>query len=520
MYLSVSDKLFIGEYDYHGKALYDRLVSRYGMITLRSRYIQISSAITKLASKSLSATDVNTLIRNLSANALTGMSLQEFLGFLVLYGIHNPSAESRILDGNLPIDYRELDISLADIFVASEPSTVSTSTVSSSTSTVLTTVGPYQNNRRKKVCKRCGKKGHNSINCTAPAPLSTVPTSASHFGNSGNSATSSNQSSKSGSHQIWMVNSAVTPLDSTDPNQFWLDSGSTVHLSNNRSHFSSFTTSSGVVTGVGGETLAVEGSGNVIFELNGNKFTMSDVLYVPQAQTNLISMVLCDRKGANFTVGNLQVVDNLSQQVIGTADGSSLYRFLPTLQAACVPAAFAVTTPDYHARLGHPHPDVLRSLGLPSTPRKTLCSACVHGKTTKTIPKMSTTQSTAPLQLLHADVAGPFPVPGLATERYFLTIVDDFTRWTHAVPMIHKSDTAGLIKDFIAKCETQFSSARHRVVSIRTDNGGEFCSADLESFFRSKGITHQRTVPYNSYQNGVAERKHRTLEEKLQDVSL
>ncbi|GMF06397.1 unnamed protein product [[Candida] boidinii] len=44
MYLSVSDKLFIGEYDYHGKALYDRLVSRYGMITLRSRYIQISSA--------------------------------------------------------------------------------------------------------------------------------------------------------------------------------------------------------------------------------------------------------------------------------------------------------------------------------------------------------------------------------------------------------------------------------------------------------------------------------------------
>ncbi|OWB87022.1 hypothetical protein B5S33_g5777 [[Candida] boidinii] len=126
MYLSVSDKLFIGEYDYHGKALYDRLVSRYGMITLRSRYIQISSAITKLASKSLSATDVNTLIRNLSANALTGMSLQEFLGFLVLYGIHNPSAESRILDGNLPIDYRELDISLADIFVASEPSTVST----------------------------------------------------------------------------------------------------------------------------------------------------------------------------------------------------------------------------------------------------------------------------------------------------------------------------------------------------------------------------------------------------------
>ncbi|GME88384.1 unnamed protein product [[Candida] boidinii] len=214
---------------------------------------------------------------------------------------------------------------------------------------------------------------------------------------------------------------------------------------------------------------------------------MSDVLYVPQAQTNLISMVLCDRKGAFFTVGNLQVVDNISQQVIGTDDGSSLYRFLPILQAPSVPVALAVTTPDYHARLGHPHPDVLHSLGLPATPRKTLCPACVHGKSTKTIPKTSTTQSTAPLQLLHADVAGPFPVPGLSTERYFLTIVDDFTRWTHAVPMIHKSDSAGIIQDFIAKAETQFSSARYRVVSIRTDNGGEFCSGDLESFFRSKG---------------------------------
>ncbi|OWB64646.1 hypothetical protein B5S29_g5835 [[Candida] boidinii] len=84
--------------------------------------------------------------------------------------------------------------------------------------------------------------------------------------------------------------------------------------------------------------------------------------------------------------------------------------------------------------------------------------------------------------------------------------------------MIHKSDSAGIIQDFIAKAETQFSSARYRVVSIRTDNGGEFCSGDLESFFRSKGITHQRTVPYNSYQNGVVERKHRTLEEKVRTL--
>ncbi|GME86221.1 unnamed protein product [[Candida] boidinii] len=189
------------------------------------------------------------------------MSIQEFLGMLVLYGIHNPSAEARILDGNLPIDYRELDVSLADIFVASEPSTVSTSTV-------LATVGHRHNNnnRKKQICKRCGQKGHISIHCPAPAPLSLTPTPSS--GTSG-TTTGASSATKPGSHQVWMVNSAVTPLDSTDPNQFWLDSGSTVHLSNNKAHFTTFASSSGVVSGVGGETLSVEGSGTLEFELNG-----------------------------------------------------------------------------------------------------------------------------------------------------------------------------------------------------------------------------------------------------------
>ncbi|OWB64446.1 hypothetical protein B5S29_g5554 [[Candida] boidinii] len=116
MYLTVSDKLFTGDFDYQGRELYNRLVARYGVITLRSRYVQISSALSKLSSKNLSAAAVNTVIRDLAANALTGMSLHEFLGFLLLYGIHNPAAESRILDANLSVDFRDLDVSLADLF--------------------------------------------------------------------------------------------------------------------------------------------------------------------------------------------------------------------------------------------------------------------------------------------------------------------------------------------------------------------------------------------------------------------
>ncbi|GME82968.1 unnamed protein product [[Candida] boidinii] len=308
---------------------------------------------------------------------------------------------------------------------------------------------------------------------------------------------------------------SLISLEGTDSNHYWMDSGSTAHISNNRSHFRDLASSSGVVGGVGSEVLQIEGTGTIVFALNGYTYTMNDVLYVPAARKNLISIRTCDSRGALFSVGNNQIFDVSFNQVIGSSNSSDLYLFLPVVQPPLVSVSLAAITPDYHARLGHPHPDVLRSLGLPSSSSKNLCPACIHGKTTKVYPKVSATQTTAPLELLHADVAGPFPFPGMNTERYFLTIVDDFTRWTYAVPIHNKSDVAQILQDFITASETHFSSRGYKVVAIRTDNGGEFCSDAVDSFLLSKGIAHQHTVPYNSHQNGVVERKHRTLEEKV-----
>ncbi|GME92116.1 unnamed protein product [[Candida] boidinii] len=194
------------------------------------------------------------------------MTLHEFLGFLLLYGIHNPAAEARVLDGNLSVDFRDLDVTLGDLFVASDSSTSSTSSTSSP-STVLATTGAsrpprrknYNNNSSKKICKRCGKPGHISIYCPAPAPLSLAPPSSP----SGTSSTPSLQHSSSATaNSVWMVNSAFTPLDSTNPDQYWLDSGSSVHLSNKKAHFRELSSCSGVIAGVGGHNLNVEGNGS------------------------------------------------------------------------------------------------------------------------------------------------------------------------------------------------------------------------------------------------------------------
>ncbi|OWB87019.1 hypothetical protein B5S33_g5772 [[Candida] boidinii] len=65
------------------------------------------------------------------------------------------------------------------------------------------------------------------------------------------------------------------------------------------------------------------------------------------------------------------------------------------------------------------------------------------------------------------------------------------------------------MQDYIKRAENHFSYRHLKVVSVRTDNGTE-----LKNFFDDRGISHERTVPYNSHQNGVAERMHRTIQEK------
>ena len=120
--------------------------------------------------------------------------------------------------------------------------------------------------------------------------------------------------------------------------------------------------------------------------------------------------------------------------------------------------------------------------------------------------------------MIHSDVCGPINVPGLSGERYFLTIVDDFSRWCSILPLATKSAASSVIKQFINFSETQFSSKGFKVSIIRTDNGTEFCNNDLKHYLQDKGITHQLTVPYNLSQNGVAERKHCTVQEKARTL--
>jgi len=176
------------------------------------------------------------------------------------------------------------------------------------------------------------------------------------------------------------------------------------------------------------------------------------------------------------------------------------------------PASYQVSLSSHlwHMRLGHPSPSRLR-LASPLLPSKTIsfdnnCSVCPMAKQTRLPFPLSLISTKAAFDLLHCDIWGPHKIPTHSGARFFLTIMDDFTRCTWIFLMQHKSETQNLLKSFVVFAQTQFHA---NIKTIRVDNGSEFFS--MREFFQNHGIAYQRTCVYTPQQNGVVERKHRHI---------
>lgn len=121
-------------------------------------------------------------------------------------------------------------------------------------------------------------------------------------------------------------------------------------------------------------------------------------------------------------------------------------------------------------------------------------------------PKTHTT--TGIFELLHVDIWGPYQTTTHDNFKYFITLVDDFSKSTWTQLLSCKSNAFHVLKAFILMVENQFSTT---VKTIRSDNGLEFTSNETTLFFQSKGIIHQKSCPYTPQQNGVVERKHKFI---------
>ncbi|CAI7774678.1 unnamed protein product [Closterium sp. NIES-54] len=95
-------------------------------------------------------------------------------------------------------------------------------------------------------------------------------------------------------------------------------------------------------------------------------------------------------------------------------------------------------------------------------------------------------------------------------ERYFLLVVDDYTRYTTAFPLRSKADVRGVLIPWIIATRHQLREKFRRdlpVPCLHSDRGGEFSSGLLAEFYRDEGIVQLFTLPASPQQNGIAERR-------------
>ncbi|CAI7919464.1 unnamed protein product, partial [Closterium sp. NIES-54] len=159
----------------------------------------------------------------------------------------------------------------------------------------------------------------------------------------------------------------------------------------------------------------------------------------------------------------------------------------------------------WHHRLGHPsllrlrgmHSRLLvsglsRSLPpLPPSPAPP-CLPCVEGQQRVAPHSSSFPLMTAPLQTLHMDVWGPARVSGQGHERYFLLVVDDYTRYTTVFPLRSKGEVSAVLIPWIRTVRLQLRERFDQelpVLRLHSDRGGEFSSDLLRNFCRGEGIT-------------------------------
>ncbi|KAJ1571019.1 hypothetical protein NDA11_006798 [Ustilago hordei] len=359
--------------------------------------------------------------------------------------------------------------------------------------------------------------------------------------------------------QDWFYANTVDALKTAKPDSVdrgersacdtWIiDSGATHHMVNDERMLLTSTNKVGQISTAGDEKLQVKAIGDASLRVGEATIQLLDVLYVPKLNANLLSVQGLIENGARviFDEFGTTIKQNDGTQVQFKRDrrqghfkvrGQALALELEETRDS-VPEDNQNTgkldnAPEgnkdtkhrdsylWHERFGHPGRDKTRQirahyLGTDEEMEHESkhCNACSQGKQTRA--RMSQSESErmeAPLELVHVDLMTDFK--GHANYHYALVAVDDFSSLIYVEPLCTKSAALTALRRWIARMER---ATDRKLKTLRSDNGGEWCSIAAEDWQTQEGFKWQKSVPGISVQNGRAERAIRSVQEKMRSM--
>jgi transposase InsO family protein len=317
---------------------------------------------------------------------------------------------------------------------------------------------------------------------------------------------------------------------------WWIDSGATAHVANSMQGLNliqTITSGARRLRVANGVEVDVEAVGSLTLELHtGFHLHLNNVLYVPTLSRNLISVSCLDDNMFECKFGNKQFVLNYCNKDVGLGvRRGKLYMLsmndyvLHVSNVSNVEKKWKGTSTSsklWHCRLGHISRgrmerliknDVLLPLDFSDADK---CVDCIKGKYAKTIKK-GAVRATSVLELIHTDICGPLNVKSIDGFDSFITFTDDFSRYGYIYPIRDRSEALDKFKVFKAEVENQLNA---KIKVVRSDRGGEYYGrhapygqipGPFAKFLVENGIVAHYSMPGEPQQNGVAERRNRTL---------
>ena len=391
--------------------------------------------------------------------------------------------------------------------------------------------------KHEQECDFCGLKGHTSSECRklvaariyARKPRTGKKQTAN---NTTNEPEASNVVESAGNASSCHISSSPLQIDA---NFDWnADSGATSHMTPHSHWIRNYTPFRTPIRLANDHIVYSAGIGSVRFvpTIGGKSARVVEftrVLHVPDLRTNLLSILYLTRH-KQFTVTinshemrfirdntllfNAPINENNAAFLDGTTDENT--------ESASHISTLPLDISLWHRRLAHHDYNSVKQMiskqlvtGIDIKSKlepDPICEPCLSGKMNANPFPSSKTRASKPLALIHTDLHGPFKTRTISGYRYWITFIDDYTRFRAVMFLKSKDEAFNAFKRYKAYAENHLGS---KIQCMRIDKGGEYMSTKFIEFMLDHGITRQYTVRARPQQNGVAERANRTIEEHV-----